>query len=1263
MVTEDTITVGFEDYCLGQARMLNHSNEYDYVFIQNSVFFEAKYVSQLIRNIGVFNPNIPTGHYPITYRKYRIDNPSCYKDVVKSIFIMNDKPDIKFSPSHQCGLPRIDTIRIGNITGNVKNMILSIRRDDYLNKIVDTVTRALTVSDSIIYDTLTHPRYDSFYRRGKYTTVVTVLFYPKGMNYPACYTYNGYYYVDTTLFYSYITSDKTSGCSPLNLLSVVHTNRHNYFDSTSWYIEPPGGVYVSKKTLSPYRTDSMNFQFSSSGKYKIYAISKNKSGCIDTSNPIWVRVGDSIPPTITKSASTLCTGDPLTISQSNALTYDRLYFAADDYRTMNCYNSTATTIYKFNRGGKHYIRTYGLSNGCPTMGLDSVYVKGPRFFLDYDFKCIRRDSILFYLTDTFEVGNLQYRWDFGDGSPTVVNNGEPIWHKYTSDSANYYVKVRAIQTNPLGCQYEDSTLIHIRKVRAVIKDSIFCKASNNDYTIFPYFLNPDSSKYADYLFGYKYTWFFDWKGTKYVPISAGKSDTFDLPHDTVNTMLVARDINGCADTARAIFRVVNTIVHFTPNKNFRLNQFYCNPFDTFFLHSDATSYYPINYYTWEIVKVQNGVTVKIDSFAILFPDTKVYIRPSLYASDTYIVHHNINVSNYCVAPSRYTDTLIFYSDTTKLRVDDTICSRKYDNIKVSKNELSTFHYQWYINDNKLINDTFYNLQDSLMGSNSGYTTFYLRVEKTHRISGCLMTLYDTVVVAPPLRLRIDNTFDTAARKCPFSIGGTTNTRIEYLDTNNSNLQYYWRLAPNTYTLNPSNIPLQVGINNIYFHYQFHNCKDSILNADTVLDPQATMTMSKNNICKGDSIEFNFSQIKDVDSMNMVYGDGFAFHRGQLLGISSFKTGHTYDQINQSVSNLSVVYTVFSKNEKCLQVYTQPITLHNVKADFSLNHDGDTAFCHAPVPLLDQSLYADSFRWSFGDGLYDTARGILSHSYQLSGTYRIKLYAMLKSPLGCVDTTSKTVILHPKPNITASADTTCPDSFLLIKYQDILSPVKVYISPDSLGKNPYTSSPIKTRIARDTMMTLISVTPYNCKDTTAVAANLHRTIDYLPFDTIVQMGARVIFPFRRHPLWTYTWTPNLENPSCQDCSFPWMTFVTPKRYLLTAIDIHHCFKDTASYIVQIYPDILVKAPTAFTPNGDGINDIFYARGFGIKRLLNMKIYDRLGQLLFVTYDENIGWDGTYKGVLQNSDPYFYTYEAESFIPGKIVRGEGNFMLLR
>jgi gliding motility-associated-like protein len=86
------------------------------------------------------------------------------------------------------------------------------------------------------------------------------------------------------------------------------------------------------------------------------------------------------------------------------------------------------------------------------------------------------------------------------------------------------------------------------------------------------------------------------------------------------------------------------------------------------------------------------------------------------------------------------------------------------------------------------------------------------------------------------------------------------------------------------------------------------------------------------------------------------------------------------------------------------------------------------------------------------------------------------------------------------------------------------------------------------------------------------------------------------------------------------------------------------------------------PTAFTPNGDGFNDIIYCRGYGIEKLLNFKIYNRWGQLLFLSNSVDEGWNGLYKDVMQNADVYFYTIEAVSY-GGKKFYEDGNFLLIR
>ena len=88
---------------------------------------------------------------------------------------------------------------------------------------------------------------------------------------------------------------------------------------------------------------------------------------------------------------------------------------------------------------------------------------------------------------------------------------------------------------------------------------------------------------------------------------------------------------------------------------------------------------------------------------------------------------------------------------------------------------------------------------------------------------------------------------------------------------------------------------------------------------------------------------------------------------------------------------------------------------------------------------------------------------------------------------------------------------------------------------------------------------------------------------------------------------------------------------------------------------------VEVPSAFSPNGDGSNDVLYARGNSVKTL-NMRIYNRLGQIVFETKNINEGWDGSYKGQLQADDNYGYVVDV-SYKDGKTEQKTGSVRLLR
>jgi gliding motility-associated-like protein len=102
-------------------------------------------------------------------------------------------------------------------------------------------------------------------------------------------------------------------------------------------------------------------------------------------------------------------------------------------------------------------------------------------------------------------------------------------------------------------------------------------------------------------------------------------------------------------------------------------------------------------------------------------------------------------------------------------------------------------------------------------------------------------------------------------------------------------------------------------------------------------------------------------------------------------------------------------------------------------------------------------------------------------------------------------------------------------------------------------------------------------------------------------------------------------------------------------------------DTVCHPVPALINPLLDVPNAFTPGRFGQNGIVKVVGFGITRIA-FRIYNRWGQKVFESNDPNIGWDGTYKGILQPMDVYGYTLEAEYF-DGTHATRKGDITLIR
>jgi gliding motility-associated-like protein len=115
---------------------------------------------------------------------------------------------------------------------------------------------------------------------------------------------------------------------------------------------------------------------------------------------------------------------------------------------------------------------------------------------------------------------------------------------------------------------------------------------------------------------------------------------------------------------------------------------------------------------------------------------------------------------------------------------------------------------------------------------------------------------------------------------------------------------------------------------------------------------------------------------------------------------------------------------------------------------------------------------------------------------------------------------------------------------------------------------------------------------------------------------------------------------LDNVTIADPSATYDGSVDSIRYQVLVNDEQNCF-DSAYINVKIFktnPQILV--PTAFTPNGDGVNDLFRPIGVGIKSIEYFRVYNRWGELVFSTTVNGQGWDGKIGGAPQATNTYVW-----------------------
>jgi gliding motility-associated-like protein len=147
-------------------------------------------------------------------------------------------------------------------------------------------------------------------------------------------------------------------------------------------------------------------------------------------------------------------------------------------------------------------------------------------------------------------------------------------------------------------------------------------------------------------------------------------------------------------------------------------------------------------------------------------------------------------------------------------------------------------------------------------------------------------------------------------------------------------------------------------------------------------------------------------------------------------------------------------------------------------------------------------------------------------------------------------------------------------------------------------------------------------------------------------TVAGQSAELSATTNGSELVTYNWTPTASLP-CTACDHVVVRPTETTTYTVVATDTNGCAAhDTVTIEIDNENNIFI--PNAFTPNGDGNNDVLQIYGnLNSIKYLQLLVFDRWGEKIYETNDVNFQWDGVYKGKKLDSGVYLYVMKVVHF----------------
>jgi gliding motility-associated-like protein len=427
-------------------------------------------------------------------------------------------------------------------------------------------------------------------------------------------------------------------------------------------------------------------------------------------------------------------------------------------------------------------------------------------------------------------------------------------------------------------------------------------------------------------------------------------------------------------------------------------------------------------------------------------------------------------------------------------------------------------------------------------------------------------------------------------------------------------------------------------------------------------PQGEIIVLNPSACAGDTVQINLiNQTPSIAFTSINWLPGGDILNGQGTSNIQLIIGNSY----------YLVVEAYTANN-CLVTDSVLIEAYEI----FLSVSNDTIICAEGQQIIltaDAGGQAESFVWStdpdFSNPINNPLDSVITVVPAVTTTYYIQVQNG-----NCVRTDEVTVFVVDGSALLQPEYLICLGDQVQLQAINQIPGLEVTYQwqPESLILTGQNTSTVTVSPPATTVFTVTITTADGCvfsRNTTVTVSNLNTTgVNATANPNAVPTGGTsTLTAIPNDAGYSYSWSPpgTLDNPNAGS------TTATPPQttdYTVTITDgnpqIGIC-TGSATVRVIVYdfvcgePTIFI--PNAFTPNGDGNNDVLFVRGENIERMY-LAIYNRWGELVFDTNDQSIGWDGTYRG--KPVDPAVFVYHLElDCVDGQNYLKKGNVTVIR